>query len=152
MNRVESQNPCRASTFARARSWSLVGAVRGAVLSLNLFSITTANADPYWTNAIETARTRHAESIRGGTGSHRLHVVGQLRERRRVHRRLQAEQAFLSQETNGVWSSATEVGAALNVGGVGGIIAISCPSAGNCTAEGYYTDNSARSTRSSSIR
>ncbi len=52
----------------------------------------------------------------------------------------QADQAFLSQETNGKWSSAMEVGAALNIGGVGQIVAISCPSAGNCTAEGNYTD------------
>jgi hypothetical protein len=42
------------------------------------------------------------------------------------------------------WADAAEVpgAAALNVGGTAGISSVSCPSAGNCTTDGYYTDSS----------
>jgi len=42
----------------------------------------------------------------------------------------------------GAWGSATEVPgtAALNKGGVAGVISVSCASAGNCGASGFYAD------------
>ncbi len=54
--------------------------------------------------------------------------------------RLQA--AFVVNETNGTWGKAREVAAALNTGGSARIESVACPSAGDCTAGGYYTDKS----------
>jgi hypothetical protein len=51
-------------------------------------------------------------------------------------------QAFVVNETNGTWGSAIEVPgtAALNTGGAAGVSSVSCSSAGNCSAGGYYKD------------
>jgi len=50
-------------------------------------------------------------------------------------------QGFVADERNGVWHKALEVPglAALNTGGQGLVSAVSCASAGNCAAGGYYT-------------
>ena len=55
------------------------------------------------------------------------------------------EQAFVAGETDGIWGTAQEVTgtAALNTGGSAQIWSVSCASAGNCSAGGYYTDSSA---------
>ena len=54
------------------------------------------------------------------------------------------QQAFVADEVNGTWSSATEVPGtgALNTGGIAEITSVSCASAGDCTAGGYYSDTS----------
>jgi hypothetical protein len=52
-------------------------------------------------------------------------------------------QGFLEDETNGVWSPAVELTLPSNGssgGQNGGIVALSCPSAGNCEASGSYLD------------
>jgi hypothetical protein len=56
------------------------------------------------------------------------------------------QQAFVASEVNGTWSNAAELpgSAALNAGGDAGVISVSCPSAGNCTAGGYYADAGVR--------
>jgi hypothetical protein len=56
-------------------------------------------------------------------------------------------QAFVSSERNGRWRTAFEVPglAALNTGGNAEAFSVSCPTAGNCAAVGYYTDRSSRS-------
>ena len=53
-------------------------------------------------------------------------------------------QAFVVSETHGTWGTAGEVAgtAALNQGGSAGVRSVSCASAGNCSAGGYYTDGS----------
>jgi hypothetical protein len=54
-------------------------------------------------------------------------------------------QAFVESETKGSWGSALEVPgySSLNIGGVAGnAMYISCPSTGNCSAGGSYTDGS----------
>ena len=53
-------------------------------------------------------------------------------------------QAFVADETNGTWGTATEVPgtATLNSGGSGDLVSVSCASAGNCAAGGYYRDGS----------
>jgi hypothetical protein len=53
-------------------------------------------------------------------------------------------QAFVVSETHGAWGTAEEVPgtAALNQGGSAGVHSVSCASAGNCSAGGYYTDSS----------
>jgi len=52
------------------------------------------------------------------------------------------EQAFVASETAGTWSAAQEAPgtATLNAGGAAQIYALSCPSAGNCSAGGAYQD------------
>jgi hypothetical protein len=53
-------------------------------------------------------------------------------------------QAFVADEVNGTWSDAIEIPgtAALNTGGQAQVNSVSCASAGNCAAAGYYTDSS----------
>jgi hypothetical protein len=52
-------------------------------------------------------------------------------------------QAFVVDETNGVWGTAIEVPgtAALNVAGIGAVWSVSCGSTGDCAAGGYYSDH-----------
>jgi len=52
------------------------------------------------------------------------------------------QQAFVVDETNGSWGNAVEVPgiAALNTGGAAGVNSVSCATAGNCVAAGFYTD------------
>jgi len=54
-------------------------------------------------------------------------------------------QAFVISETSGTWRTAEKVpgAAALNAGGNAAINSVSCASAGNCSAGGYYNDGSA---------
>ena len=54
-------------------------------------------------------------------------------------------EAFVVGETNGTWRTAVEVPGtgALNRGGNAGITSVSCASAGNCSAGGFYTNSSA---------
>jgi len=52
------------------------------------------------------------------------------------------QQAFVINEANGAWGKATEVAAALNTLGVAAINSVSCASAGNCSAGGYYSVSS----------
>jgi hypothetical protein len=52
-------------------------------------------------------------------------------------------QAFVVSQKNGSWGKATDVPgtAALNTGGNAGVLSVSCESAGNCAAGGYYQDS-----------
>jgi hypothetical protein len=54
------------------------------------------------------------------------------------------QQAFAATETNGTWHKAIEVPgtAALNQGGNAQLASVSCASAGNCSAGGFYADSS----------
>ena len=54
------------------------------------------------------------------------------------------QQAFVASEKHGTWGTAIEVprSAALNTGGIAGVTSVSCASAGNCAAGGFYEDNS----------
>jgi len=53
-------------------------------------------------------------------------------------------QTLVDNETNGTWGTAAEVPgtATLNAGGTAEAFSVSCPSAGNCTVGGEYTDSS----------
>jgi len=53
-------------------------------------------------------------------------------------------QAFVVKEVSGVWRTAKEVPgtAALNTGGEAQLLSVSCASAGNCSAGGFYLDGS----------
>jgi len=55
-----------------------------------------------------------------------------------------ASQAFVVSERNGRWGKAVEVpgSGALNAGGSAEVVSVSCASAGNCAAGGFYTDGS----------
>ena len=52
------------------------------------------------------------------------------------------EQAFVVNEVSGTWGAASEVAASLNADGDAAVISVSCSSAGNCSAGGYYEDGS----------
>src|SRR5262249_23597274 len=54
------------------------------------------------------------------------------------------QQAFVVSQARGTWHTAIEVPgtAALNRGGIAGIGSVSCGSAGNCSASGFYRDSS----------
>jgi hypothetical protein len=56
-------------------------------------------------------------------------------------------QAFVASEVNGTWHTASEVPgtAALNQDGAAQVNSVSCASAGNCAAAGFYTDSSRNS-------
>jgi hypothetical protein len=56
-------------------------------------------------------------------------------------------EAFVVDETNGIWQKAIEVpgSATLNIDGYAGVTSVSCASASNCGAGGYYADGSAAS-------
>ncbi len=49
------------------------------------------------------------------------------------------QEAFVVSERHGVWSAAREVAGALNTAGSADLETISCPSAGDCAAGGYYS-------------
>ena len=49
-------------------------------------------------------------------------------------------QAFVVTQANGVWASAQEVASSLNVDGNAFVTSVSCASAGNCAAVGYYQE------------
>jgi hypothetical protein len=51
-------------------------------------------------------------------------------------------QAFVVNEVRGAWRAAQEVAGALNPGGAGQVISVSCASAGNCSAGGSTTGRS----------
>jgi hypothetical protein len=51
-------------------------------------------------------------------------------------------QAFVVDEANGIWGTATEVAASLNAGGNAEVNSVSCSSDGNCAAGGQYKDAS----------
>jgi hypothetical protein len=51
-------------------------------------------------------------------------------------------QAFVISEVNDTWGRAQEAAGTLNTGGNAQIYTLSCGSAGNCAAGGYYRDNS----------
>jgi hypothetical protein len=54
-------------------------------------------------------------------------------------------EGFLANETNGVWTSAQELGlpsGALSAGKNGGVVALACPAVGSCRASGAYLDAS----------
>ncbi len=129
----------RRSAAARGRLVAVLAATL-AVLSFNLVSVVAAGADAYWTNAIEMPGLSTLNQTAAAAGPIVCTSSDDCVSGGAFTDGSGAQQAFLSDETDGVWSSATEVAAALNVGGVAGIIAISCPSAGSCTAVGTYTD------------
>jgi len=54
------------------------------------------------------------------------------------------QQSFVVDETNGSWGNAVEVpgSATLNSGAYAGVKSVSCATAGNCTAGGFYSDGS----------
>jgi len=46
--------------------------------------------------------------------------------------------AFVVSERDGIWGNALQMAGALNVAGNAGVDSVSCPSAGNCDAAGFY--------------
>ncbi len=91
----------------------------------------------HWNDAIEVARALNlggdavVTSIScAAVGS--CAVVGQYAPR--AH----ASQAFVVEETTGVWNKPLEIAGSLNAGLDGTLSAVTCPSAANCVAGGSY--------------
>src|SRR5579863_2054691 len=124
------------------RRIAVVLSALSAVLCYNLLSLEVANADPYWTSAIELPGLATLNQTAAVPGPIVCTSAGNCVSGGGYTGSSQDVQAFLSQEINGVWSSAVEIGAALNLGGYGAVTSISCPAAGSCTAVGDYTDAS----------
>jgi hypothetical protein len=114
-----------------------------AVLGFNFFTISTSSADAFWTNAIEIPGLATLNQTLSGPGPIVCTSSGNCVSGGVFTDSLNNDEAFLSQETNGVWSKAVEVATALNVGGFANVTAISCPVAGSCTAVGDYSDSNA---------
>jgi hypothetical protein len=51
-------------------------------------------------------------------------------------------QAFVADETNGIWATGRKVAGVLNTGGDAQLISVSCSAAGDCSAVGAYTNSS----------
>ncbi len=49
-------------------------------------------------------------------------------------------QAFVADQSSGVWHGAIEIGAAFNIGHYASLESVSCSSAGNCVAGGFFSD------------
>ncbi len=126
----------------RSRRAVAVLVALGAVLCYNLLAIEVASADPYWTNAIEVPGLSALNQSLASPGPIVCTSSGDCVSGGSFTDKSLNQQAFLSQETNGVWSNPTEIAAALNVGGFATVTGISCPTSGNCTAVGNYNDNS----------
>ncbi|HUZ42640.1 MAG TPA: fibronectin type III domain-containing protein [Acidimicrobiales bacterium] len=126
----------------RHRRVFVVLSALSTVLCYNLLSVEVATADPYWTSAIELPGLATLNQTTAVPGPIVCTSAGNCVSGGGYAGSSQDQQAFLSQETSGVWSKAVEIGAALNVGGYALVNGISCPSAGSCTAVGNYTDAS----------
>jgi hypothetical protein len=110
------------------------------VLSVNMFSVTLADAGTLWKSAIIVPglTSLNANTVYKGVltcVSNGNCVAGGA-----YNDGTGAQQAYVVSETSGVWSDAQEVATLLNAGGVAATYALSCTSAGNCTAGGTATD------------
>jgi len=120
-SRAKSVHPSVLRRFGppRGRPLIVLSAV-STVLCLNLLSFTPAGADAYWTNAIEIPGLAMLNQTTAATGPMVCTSSANCVSGGAFTDGSSDEQAFISQETNGVWSSATEVAAALNVRRSGG--------------------------------
>jgi hypothetical protein len=140
-------------------SWRVIGLAAGAI-SLSLAAAASAAASTQagavtparpagsWGRAIEVPglgalnADRFAEVLSVSCGSAgNCAAGGYYRDRRGK------SQGFVAVERNSRWGTAIEVPGlgALNAGGAAEVLSVSCGSAGNCTAGGYYTDGRGRS-------
>jgi D-alanine-D-alanine ligase-like ATP-grasp enzyme len=103
----------------------------------------TAASGGTWSNAIEVPGTTALNA--GGfavTRSVSCASAGNCSAGGFYTQRSGNHQAFVVGETNGMWGAAREIAAALNAGGFAVAESVSCASAGNCSAGGFYTDGS----------
>jgi hypothetical protein len=116
-----------------------------ASVGTSLLSVTVAQAGGTWGNAVEAAGTAALNaggnaqiaalscSSDGNCGAIGFYTVS-----------ANDTQAFVMNDVKGTWGSAVEIPgyAALNTGAaVGDVFSIDCPSSGNCSAGGAYTDS-----------
>jgi hypothetical protein len=103
-------------------------------------SVAAASVGSYWTNAITVPGLTPLVSNADFKGAISCTSDGNCVAGGAYIDALGAQQAFVDSEVNGVWSNAHEVAASLNVDGIASIYSVSCPSTGNCTAAGGFTD------------
>jgi hypothetical protein len=114
-------------------------------LSGHLQAFVVSKADGTWRTAVEAPGTAALnQGGVAGVSSVSCASVGRCSAGGSYVNSSSYTQAFVINETNGSWRQATEVPgtAALNRGHVAETSSVSCPSAGNCSAGGSYTDSS----------
>jgi hypothetical protein len=123
------------------RAGRTVSVVALAVVTLGFNASTAwASGGKYWTNAIAVPGLSSLVSNAVFKGAIDCTSDGNCAAGGAYIDATGAQQAFVDSEVNGVWSSAEEVGASMNVAGLASIYSVSCPSTGNCTAAGGFTD------------
>jgi hypothetical protein len=139
----------RSPSRARARG-ARVAAVAGVVVMLSALvgvAPSVAQAGGTWNGAVEVSGSAALNVAGNGeinavscTAPGTCSAIGSYSTSSTV------SEAYVVDETKGVWGTAIEVPGfgALNAGGVvGDVLTISCSSAGNCAAGGSYNDTSA---------
>lgn len=127
----------------RTRILAALGAVTAALLGVSTLTTAAAAAAP----AMRTAPAARAARALYASGDSKVLSVsctaaGNCAAAGSFTDRARHGQAFVVSERRGVWGRAAEVPGlgALNAGHSAGIHQVSCSSAGNCTAGGWYKD------------
>ncbi|MHB1431643.1 MAG: hypothetical protein ACYCVZ_05965 [Streptosporangiaceae bacterium] len=121
----------------RIRMLAALGTVTAAVLGASTLTSTVAAAAPTGPGAGALYARGDSKVLSVScTAAGNCAAAGSFTDRARHG------QAFVVSERHGIWGRAEEVPglAALNVGGSAGIHQVSCSSAGNCSAGGWYKD------------
>jgi hypothetical protein len=104
-----------------------------------------SQVDGRWANAVEVPGTA-ALNVSGGAGLNALSCAsaGNCGGGGHYWDGSRHTQAFVVSEAGGTWLNAVEVPglATLNAGGYAQLLSVSCASAGNCSAGGYYNNGS----------
>ena len=131
---------CASRRVTRTSKVLAVLALTVTVLGSNDVSIASASVGTYWTNAITVPGLTSLVSNAVYRGAISCTSDGNCAAGGAYIDAAGAQQAFVDSEVNGVWSSAQEVAASMNAAGLASIYSVSCPSTGNCTAAGGFTD------------
>lgn len=133
------------------RAKRLVLSVAGLACAFGMVAGLAAASAPSWGHAIEVPGT-YALNVAGNGGvtslscasAHNCSAGGYVSDASGGP--VPPFSPFVTSEKGGVWRTAALVKgmAALNVGGEAEINSVSCGSAGNCLAGGFYSDNSGR--------
>jgi uncharacterized repeat protein (TIGR02543 family) len=116
----------------------------GLVGMLGTVSGSSAAASSVWGNAIEVPGTATLNSAFASVSSLSCATAGNCSAGGSYTDGSGHTQAFVAGETNGIWSNAIEVPATptLNSSGYASVLSVSCATAGNCAAGGFYRDGS----------
>ena len=106
----------------------------------NLQAFVVSEANGAWQPAIEVAATLNTLGV-GEVESVSCGSAGNCSAGGYYSKSSSLQGAFVVSEVNGTWGPAIAVAANLNTGGEARVLWVSCPSAGNCAAGGFYANN-----------